>query len=114
MPTQTDTLAIDRVIFHANTTRTSDEALAQRIGLIPIRITSQHAAPTTMFVPQESCSCAGAACDRCSVAFKIRVRCVPTGTICPLITSYHMESQVPSPACAHLVNAAHTSTRLTP
>lgn len=118
VPTQTYTLAIDRVVFHVNTTRTSDEALAQRIGLLPIRSTSLHNAPTDMFVPQESCSCAGASCVRCSAAFKIQVRCIPTDTICPLITSYHMETQVLGlrvrVSSAPRVMLMHSSTKLMP
>lgn len=61
------TLAIDDIRIYDNTSALFDEALAHRIGLIPIRT------DLDCYVSRSACSCEGAGCPGCTATFTMSV-----------------------------------------
>ncbi|GBE55681.1 MAG TPA: DNA-directed RNA polymerase subunit D [Euryarchaeota archaeon] len=63
-------LAVDDVIIHENSSPLFDEALAHRIGLMPIRV---DAIDLDRFNFREECSCKGEGCAECTVNFSLDI-----------------------------------------
>ncbi len=58
-------LAIDTVEFYKNDSALSDEILAHRLGLVPLKTDKS-------FGEKDKCSCKGKGCIKCSVALKLK------------------------------------------
>lgn len=57
--------------MHDNTTALSDEFIAHRLGLVPLRVTKERY-PEDVFIRPRECSCTGH-CPKCSVQFTLDV-----------------------------------------
>jgi DNA-directed RNA polymerase II subunit RPB3 len=77
MIAEVPTLAIDVVFFHDNTTVLSDEFLAHRLGLLPIRVnpsTANGNQGVGFFTDRNFCDCGGSFCPKCAAIFYLDAR----------------------------------------
>lgn len=87
MLAEVPTLAIEDVWIVENSSPLYDEIIAKRLGLIPIKTDLES------FVLPDECSCSGAGCPQCQVAFTLRKEAIEgEGTT---VYSGDLESQDP-------------------
>mmetsp|Transcript_21460 Transcript_21460/g.42150 ORF Transcript_21460/g.42150 Transcript_21460/m.42150 type:complete len:338 (-) Transcript_21460:483-1496(-) len=86
---ETPTVAIDLVTIHENSSALHDEFIAHRLGLIPIRITSQEGVTGMNY--KQDCFC-DSMCPRCSVKFTLDVKHDDPDEAVRLVTSADLKS----------------------